>query len=332
VSATNAAGAETTLEVRVNDVQWHEADSLYTAESRLRAYISRRADDGKVTVMFGDGVNGARLPTGNENVTAVYRTGIGTPGLLNAGQLSLLLTRPLGVKNVTNPLPTAGAADPESRDNARENAPFTVLTLDRIVSLRDFEDFARAFAGIGKTQATYLWDGEARVLHLTVASAAPNPSSAGDYTIDPKSDLFKNLRLAMDAARDTMQRLEVDTYAPRYFRVRARVLVAADYLPEKVQAAVSAALLDTYAFERRSFGQPVFASEVLGVMQGVEVVTASFLTALHLRGNAVTRESRLTAARALPVPGPGGALLDIEKAQLLLIDLTGIDITAEVAS
>ncbi len=46
-----------------------------------------------------------------------------------------------------------------------------MLTLDRIVSLRDFEDFARAFAGIGKAQATWLWDGERRLVHLTVAAS-----------------------------------------------------------------------------------------------------------------------------------------------------------------
>lgn len=329
VSAANAAGAETTLAVRVNDVLWRETPSLYGPGPRSRAYITRRDDEGKVTVRFGDGRNGARLPTGNENITAVYRTGIGLSGLLKTGQLALLMTRPLGVKSVTNPLPTAGAADPESRDNARENAPFTVLTLDRIVSLRDFEDFARAFAGIGKAQATTLWNGETRVLHLTVAAAASNPD--GTHTIDPGSDLFTNLRLAMDAARDTAQRLNVDTYEPRYFRVRARVLVHADYLPEKAQAAVVEALRATYAFERRGFGQPVFASEVIGIMQGVEGVTAVFLTALHLRGAAETRESRLAANPATPIIGPGRTLTAVRKAQLLLIDPVGIEVVAEVA-
>ena len=45
---------------------------------------------------------------------------------------------------------SSGGEDPESRDQARRNAPLTVKTLDRIVSLTDFEDFARAFSGIGR--------------------------------------------------------------------------------------------------------------------------------------------------------------------------------------
>ena len=52
----------------------------------------------KTTVQFGDGVTGARLPTGQENVRAIYRKGIGLEGLVKAEQLSLLMTRPLGVK------------------------------------------------------------------------------------------------------------------------------------------------------------------------------------------------------------------------------------------
>ena len=52
---------------------------------------------------------------------------------------------------------------------ARRNAPLTVLTLDRIVSLRDYEDFARAFGGIAKALATWTWDGQRQGIFVTVA-------------------------------------------------------------------------------------------------------------------------------------------------------------------
>ena len=86
--------------------------------------------------------------------------GTGLAGTVKAGQLSLLLTRPLWVRGVTNPLPASGAADPEDLLEARENAPFAVRVMDRIVSLSDFADFARAFAGIGKAQAVALSAGK----------------------------------------------------------------------------------------------------------------------------------------------------------------------------
>ena len=46
-----------------------------------------------------------------------------------------------------NPTAANGGADPESRDQSRTNAPNTVRTFGRIVSLQDFADQARQFAG-----------------------------------------------------------------------------------------------------------------------------------------------------------------------------------------
>lgn len=319
VSAATASGSTTTLEVRVDDVLWHETPSLYGRGPRDRVYITRRADDGTVTVQFGDGRTGARLPTGVENVRAVYRSGTGVEGLVKAGQLSLLMTRPLGVQKAHNPLAPTGAADPESLDRARENAPFTVLTLGRIVSQQDFEDFARSFGGIGKAQATLLWDGEKRTVHVTVAAVAPAVGTA-DYRVDAESDLYTNLLLAMDAARDDQQPMEVASYEPLLFRLTAHLRLNPDYLAESVLPAARAALLDAFAFERRSFGQPAHKSEVMARLQAVAGVEAVFLDQLYLRGAAEGLADVLPARRAVR---QGSITL---PAQLLLIDPAGIDL------
>ena len=39
-----------------------------------------------VSLTFGDGVTGSRLPTGSANVTASYRIGTGLAGLLRDGR------------------------------------------------------------------------------------------------------------------------------------------------------------------------------------------------------------------------------------------------------
>ena len=67
-SAATPSGAQTTLEVRVNDLLWHEVPTLYGHGPEERIYVTRIDDEGKPTVMFGDGRTGARLPTGQENV------------------------------------------------------------------------------------------------------------------------------------------------------------------------------------------------------------------------------------------------------------------------
>ena len=132
-----AAGARERLAVG-------RVDAILDQAPSSESYIVRIADDGRPSVIFGDGDRGARLPSGVENVTATYRSGIGAAGMVGADRITLMATRPLGIRSVTNPLPASGAADPESRDSARANAPLTVLAMGRVVSLRDAEDFARA--------------------------------------------------------------------------------------------------------------------------------------------------------------------------------------------
>ena len=174
-TADTPGGGASTLEVRVNDLIWTEVATLYGHTPRDRVYVTRVNDDATTTVQFGDGVTGARLPTGRENVTARYRKGIGEEGEVDKGQLSLLMTRPLGVKGVGNPVEASGAADPQEMADAQENAPVTVLTLDRIVSLLDYRDFARAFAGISKAHATWTFNVHTRGVFVTVAGDDGDP-------------------------------------------------------------------------------------------------------------------------------------------------------------
>ena len=201
--------------MRANDVLWHEAPALFGLGARDRVYTTRADDDGKVTVLFGDGLTGARLPSGTENVRATYRKGIGKAGNVKAGQISLLMSRPLGLREAVNPAPATGGDDPEPRDRARANAPLTVLTLGRIVSLRDYEDFARAFAGVAKALATWTWDGERQGVFVTIAGVDGAP-------VDETGETYKNLVSAMHDAGDPYVPLRVKSYAGGQIRAGRR--------------------------------------------------------------------------------------------------------------
>jgi hypothetical protein len=259
-SAPTPSGTESTLEVRVNDVEWHEVPDLYGRGPDERIFVARADEEGRTTVQFGDSHKGARLPTGTENVRATYRKGTGSPGLVRAGQLSLLMTPVIGVRSVRNPLAASDAEDPEAQDEVRRNAPLTVLTLDRAVSLRDYEDFARAYAGVAKALVTWIWTGETREVFVTVAGPGGRPVGA---------DLPKNLTTAMLAAGDRHLPLKVEEYMPAYFGMDAKVQVDPDHIPERVAEAVAAALRERFGFEARSFGQGVALSEVVAVVQAV---------------------------------------------------------------
>ena len=123
VSSSNPSGAQSTLEVRVNDILWSEVPDFFGHGPDERIYTTQLDDQSKTTVIFGDGTTGARLPTGQENVKAKYRKGIGLPGLVKADQLTQLMTKPLGVKGATNPLAPTGAADPKNSRRSSAQRP-----------------------------------------------------------------------------------------------------------------------------------------------------------------------------------------------------------------
>ena len=265
VAAPTAAGVDSTLHIFVNDIEWHETDSLAVAKPKDRVFITKTDDDDKTTVIFGNGTRGSRLPTGVLNVNAVYRNGIGKPGNVKAEQISLLQTRPLGVNAVINPLRASGGADKESRDQARENAPLAVMSLDRLVSVKDYSDFTRTFAGIAKASAQMLSLGHRQIVHITIAGV-------DDIPIDVDSDLYRNLLIALRELGSDIPPVQVDTRELIALVVAANVGLLPDYRWEPVATEIRASLLDKFGFQKRALGQPALMCEVIAAIQQVEGV------------------------------------------------------------
>jgi hypothetical protein len=336
LAAPTPAGVMSTLEVRVNDVLWHERDTLLCAAPDDHVYVTRTDDDEATTIVFGDGRTGARLPTGHENVRGRFRIGSGAIGNAVPGKISMLATRELGVKSVVNPVAATGGANREERDQIRRNAPLAVTALDRLVSVRDYEDFARTFAGIAKASAARISDGRRQLVHVTIAGN-------DDIPIAESSDLFVNLRQALLRYGDPAQPLRLAVRKLNALIVSAKVRLAPDYLWELTEPKIRAALLDAFSFARRDLGQDALASEVLSVIQaqpGVvyadldlfdavrETATRAELellaTTLSLRDRVrAPRATRTTSGRKLVITPAELAYLTPALADtLLLMELT----------
>jgi hypothetical protein len=312
VAAPVPSGVADTLRVRVNDILWGRTDSPGALGPADRGYTLRLDEDGRATVVFGDGEHGARLPTGVNNVRAVYRFGMDRSGNVGPGRVSQLVSRPLGVRDVTNPLAAAGGADRESLDSARRNAPRGVTALGRLVAVEDYADFALGFAGVAKAAATRLSDGRGVRVHLTVAGPDGEP-------IGKISDLFHNLQLALRRFGDPSLPVTVDNLRPRLIALQARVRVRADAEFEAVVRQARATLFDRFGFDRREFGQCVALGALVAAVQttpGVEAVAVERFGLLDPGGTLQDLIDQLNhiaqgaPAEILPVHlarrGPGG--------------------------
>lgn len=322
------------LAVRVNGELWSEAPSFYGRGPNDHVYTLRDDDAGNSIVSFGDGLTGARLPSGASNVVARYRTGIGLQGRLAAGQLSTLLERPVGVRGVSNPLPTEGGVDPETLDHAREAAPVTVRTFGRAIALSDFADVARQTGMAAAAKATWTWIGLEQAIQLTV-------SGGNGQRLSP--DALAALHSSLTHSRDPNHLLIIGNLWRVPIVVTARILRDPVFEKDSVQHAARTALSDFMRFERQPMGRPLHLSQIIAVLQGARGVaavdvdlfqikgfagwTAAWLSRRGLTGAPVQPHIRLFEAR----PRPPVAMLDPAALAGLALDPDALALPAEQA-
>ena len=294
-SAATETGADSELTVRVGDVEWAERSTLFETAPSDRAYTLEPDEQGRLWVVFGDGVRGARLPTGQNNVRATYRQGLGAEGNVRSDTLTQLTTRPLGLKSVSNPVAAEGGTDPEPPDQARRTMPLGTRTLGRAVSLLDYEDFALAFTGIAKAQADVLQLPAGPTIAITVAGQ----NGAAVSGANPVRDA---LLLALRDNGDPFVHVTLLSFQHSTFRVGLKVKRDPAYEIKQVLAAVEEALRKHYAFDARNLGQPVLQSDVIAVahsVPGVVAVDLDFLYGGTFPSSQVpkSRQVRLLASR-----------------------------------
>ena len=305
IAAATPQGVATTLEVRVNDVRWHETAMPAFATPGARVYSVRQDDGGNNTVIFGS--RSARLPSGSENLRAQYRSGIGMEGNVKAAQVSLLATKPTGVRDVINPLRASGGANRDDVEAIRRNAPIAVMALDRLVSLPDYANFARAFAGIGQARADRVGDGKRDFVQVTIAGG-------DDAPIDPDSDLYIMLGEALRRFGDPQLRVEVASRELVALVISANIALDPDYDWDSVQPKLRKAMLGHFAFTRRALGQRAYLSEAIATLQavpGVAYVDVDLFDGIReteLRG-AKLLQQRLELLAAGTQPNPFVAVL-----------------------
>jgi hypothetical protein len=185
--------------------------------------------------------------------------------------------------------------------------------MNRLVSLNDYEDFSRAFAGIGKAMATWTWNGRVRGIFVTVAGPLGE-------AIEDDDPVYVNLHREMQRQGDPFVPVHLVTYRKVLFRIAAQVSIKLEYDADLVIPEIKSTVLSGFSFRSRSFGQPVFLSEVLGLIKsvpGVDGVDVSKLYKVQGSGSAV--RSQVLAASS-PLPGEKAA--KAVGAELLIIDPT----------
>lgn len=257
--ALSPIGQAMDLSVRVNGVEWQQKEGLDAQHEEPRVYTTITGADGQTTVVFAG--DQARLPTGVENVQAVYRFGLGSAGNAKAGQIDQLSSPPRGVKGVRNPLPAGGGSNAELSDVAKEHARLMANGADRLVSAGDYVGFANLYADIGQASVA-IFDG---TIYLTVAGLEPAP-------LDPASRLFRTFGESLRVFGDPLQPCVISPHQLGLLFIVAKVAIGRRYEWAAVETQLRQALQERFSFGRARFGQDILLSDALETMQRVEGV------------------------------------------------------------
>ena len=243
-SAPNSGGVQSSLQVRVNNLLWSEAANFLDSAPSDRVYVTIPSSTGGSIVEFGNGLQGSRTPTGQSNVQALYRVGIGLAGMVSPGQLTQALDRPQGLQSVTNPAAATGGADPATPADARLSGPLPTLTIGRAVSLEDYQNYALSIPGIALALATWTWFGSTRGVFLTVAGS-------GGATLDSSDQVIQTLQASFQNYGLPKVPVSIVSYVPILFEITLQVLVDAPiYDPAIVVPQVWQSLAAAFAFGR----------------------------------------------------------------------------------
>ena len=215
-TAQSEWAAESTLAVYVDGLRWTEVDTFFGAGPDDQVYIVRQRDDGATLVTFGDGLSGARLPTGVDNIVASYRFGAGAPAP-PAFSITQIDKPTPGLRSVVNPVAAAGGADAETEGSLRTRAPRSALLLGRAVSIQDFEAAAAAVDGVRSASAEWRWDARrqrpvVQVRYIGAAGVEPLVSQRLRAIADPSTPIDVAQAVAVPARA---RHRRTDRSAPR---------------------------------------------------------------------------------------------------------------------
>jgi predicted phage baseplate assembly protein len=257
-------GFTSTLQVWVNGRLWQEAASFYGQPPDAEIYVTAEDDDEKTTVTFGDGVNGARLPTGANNILAGYRYGSGakSPG---AGALTVIGKPYPNLKSLKNPVAVSGGADPDPPEQIRRFAPRSVMTFGRAISGDDYQVIAAQAPGVTRTQAVWSFDSDEQ-------------RSAVKIFVGDDLAARDSAKVAIAATADPHRHVIIAAATPVPITLSLHLMIDPRFLAPDIVAAVTAAMLDddrgVFGKRRLGIGAAVFDSQIDAACIACEGVVA----------------------------------------------------------
>jgi hypothetical protein len=263
--------AQGSVRVKVGENNWEET-RFFIDSAPDSKHFQVDTDGLDVTwIIFGDGIHGAVPPAG-ETITVEYLETLGSEGNIGRDLVTEIVS-PIYVSGtqidltVTNPVASTGGSDRETLEHAKLQAPAELRSLWKAVTKDDFKALAEGFPGVAKAQVLDANDcANIRYYQVNMAIA---PDGGG-----LPSPLLKHELAEFIESRKVIT-IEVNLFDPCYrpVSIDAEVYVYQTEDVETVRRRIEDALRSFFSFDRLVFGQSVYFSDVVSLIDGVQGVS-----------------------------------------------------------
>ena len=260
-----SSGVRAAIEITVDSRTWRQVATRNDSEPEDPHYTARIKEDGTLSIQFGDGFRGRRLPSGNNNIRMVHRKGAGLAGNLAPYSLEKVVKPHALVDAIVQPIASTGGNDMETVVSMRDNAPASVLTLERAVSLADFTHLAATNSSVWQARAFRRQPGVGRVERIEVAVVPAGGGSLGA--------LGDSLQAFLTAHALPGVKVTVVPYQSVILDLKLTLRInEEEYDPDLVAKAVNQAVRAAFSLKDAKLGKPLYRSDVFAVVEGVEGV------------------------------------------------------------
>jgi predicted phage baseplate assembly protein len=261
-----ASGATyvSTIALTVNGLPWTEVPSFYNQLANAQVFVARQDANQVTHIQFGDGVNGALVPTGRNNIAATYRYGGGASSPA-AGKLTIIAKSYPGLQSVVNPVAVAGGSDPDPASLIRQYGPRSVLTFGRAVSVFDYQAIAAGAPGVSLASAQWSWD-------------AVNQRAAVKVYVAGQPGVAASVQRLLTSSGDPNRPVMVVPASDIPVTLTLQLIVLAGADTGSLEAEVVTGLCDPstglFSPPQIAIGLPLFESNIEAVLQAIPGVIA----------------------------------------------------------
>jgi hypothetical protein len=277
----------------VGSINYSEVQYLIDFNGYDPVFSTYTNASGTTFIVFGDNISG-RVPPNNAEIYATYRVGGGAEGNVAANTIRYVLTNSASGLSVLNKFVSGsddgsanGGADPESTDSIRINAPLSVRSLNRAVSLSDYSALVVQVSGVAKAIAI------ADVYSSVTVFFAPYGDKGVQVDGVTPSTVFNNLKATVQEylvdkiPANTTVTFQPPSYVP--VLIDAAVTCLPQYKQSLVEADVNSILSELLAFDNVAFADRITLQDVLAAISSVQGVAYSQITRLVREDQNITK-------------------------------------------